>query len=86
MRKTLSSYMSIYFWDRFLVENLNFIRQGMKVQASEKPYVNTPMPNLKVRAGYKKYNDYDKIYCLDSINFKKKKGTCSLSGFQSILC
>ena len=21
--------------------------------------------NLKMRAGYKKYNDYNKIYCLD---------------------
>jgi hypothetical protein len=40
----------------------------MRVQASEKPYINTPMPNLKVCAGYKKYNDYDEIYCLDSHN------------------
>lgn len=27
-----------------------------------------PRSNLKVRTGYKKYNDYNKIYCLDSQN------------------
>ena len=40
----------------------------MEVQASEIPYANAPMPNLKVRAGYKKYNHFNKIYCLDSQN------------------
>jgi hypothetical protein len=40
----------------------------MKVQTNEDRVVNKPRPNLKVRAGYRKYNDYNKIYCLDSQN------------------
>lgn len=38
----------------------------MKVQTSEGRVVNRLSPNLKVRAGYKKYSDYNKIYCLHS--------------------
>jgi hypothetical protein len=38
----------------------------MKIQTSEDRVVIRLSPNLKVRAGYKKYNDYNKIYCLDS--------------------
>jgi len=40
----------------------------MKAQTTENHCVNKPSPNLKVRTGYKKYNDYNKIYCLDSQN------------------
>ena len=40
----------------------------MKIQTSEDRVVIRVSPNLKVRAGYKKYNDYNKIYCLDSQN------------------
>ncbi len=39
-----------------------------KVQIHRNLYVNRDITNLKVRAGYKKYNDYNKIYCLDSQN------------------
>lgn len=37
-----------------------------KVQMHRDLYVNRDITNLKVRAGYKKYNDYNKIYCLHS--------------------
>lgn len=37
-----------------------------KFQIHRNLYVNRDITNLKVRAGYKKYNDYGKIYCLDS--------------------
>jgi|tagenome__1003787_1003787.scaffolds.fasta_scaffold19555912_2 hypothetical protein len=40
----------------------------MNAQANKDRCVNKPSPNLKVHAGYKKYNDYNKIYCLDSQN------------------
>jgi hypothetical protein len=40
----------------------------MKAQTREDHCVTKPERSLKVRTGYKKYNDYNKIYCLDSQN------------------
>ena len=40
----------------------------MKIQTTQSQPVNKTRRRLKVRAGYKKYNDYSKIYCLDSEN------------------
>ena len=40
----------------------------MKVQMHRNCYVSRDITNLKVRAGYKKYNDYNKIYCIDPQN------------------
>jgi hypothetical protein len=38
---------------------------AMCVQANENHRVSKTSPKLKVRIGYKRYNDYSKIYCLD---------------------